>query len=202
MPQDKNWLIDTKLEGDSVIIVPLQDIHRDALVEAASDGELWKLWYTSVPSEESIDDYVAYALSQKDLSRSLPFVVLDKTNEKVIGSSRYCNVDPAYRRVEIGYTWYSKSYQRSPVNTECKYLLLQYAFENLKVMAVEFRTHWHNLPSRQAIERLGAKFDGLLRNHQIDKKGAYRDTAIFSILDREWPTVKRNLEFKLDSPSK
>ena len=202
MTANKDWLVDIELEGESLVLAPLQSMHRNALVQAAADGELWNLWYTSVPSETSIDDYVEFALNQRALHRSLPFVVLDKSTQEVIGSTRFCNVEPEHRRVEIGYTWYSKRFQRTTVNTECKYLLLQHAFERLNVMAVEFRTHWHNHASREAISRLGAKQDGVLRNHRKDKDGAYRDTVVFSILDQEWPTVKTDLAFKLGYASK
>jgi RimJ/RimL family protein N-acetyltransferase len=199
---NKDWLVDIELEGESVILIPLHAAHSGTLVEAAMDGELWKLWYTSVPSEKSIHDYIAFALNQKALKRSLPFVALDSSTRRVIGSTRFCNVEPEHRRVEIGYTWYAKRFQRTSVNTECKYLLLRHAFESLNVIAVEFRTHWQNLSSRNAIARLGAKQDGVLRNHRKDKHGSYRDTVIFSILDNEWPTVKKDLSFKLTDTSK
>ena len=117
---------------------------------------------------------------------------------EIIGSTRYCNAEPASKRVEIGYTWYARSYQKSAVNTECKRLLLTHAFEELDAMAVEFRTHWHNHPSRAAIARLGAKQDGVLRNHRRDADGCYRDTVVFSIINQEWPTVKKGLQFKLN----
>jgi len=128
---------------------------------------------------------------------SLPFVVIDNDNGKIIGATRFCNASADSRRVEIGYTWYSTSYQRTSVNTECKLLLLTYAFEALDAIAVEFRTHWHNEKSRKAITRLGAKQDGVLRNHSIQADGAYRDTVVFSIINLEWPTVKKSLQFKL-----
>jgi RimJ/RimL family protein N-acetyltransferase len=127
----------------------------------------------------------------------MPFVVREKETGKVIGSTRYCNVDEVNQRLEIGYTWYAKSYQRTSVNTECKYLLLTHAFEKLDAIAVEFRTHWHNHASRAAIARLGAKLDGVLRNHQKSADGVYRDTVVFSIINLEWPVVKKSLEYKL-----
>ncbi len=185
------------LEGQFVKLVPLTLEHRDALVSAASDGKLWELWFTSVPNEERVDDYLSMAFEQQSLGRALPFAVIDKHTGTVIGSTRFCNIDSKNRRLEIGYTWYAKRFQRTGVNTECKKLLLTYAFETLNVIAVEFRTHWHNQASRNAIARLGAKQDGVLRNHQIMADGCVRDTVVFSIIDGEWPMVKRSLEFKL-----
>jgi RimJ/RimL family protein N-acetyltransferase len=157
---------------------------------------LWELWFTSVPNQKTIDDYIAHALIEKDKGTALPFAVLDKKTNKIIGSTRFCNADLVNKRLEIGYTWYSKSYQRSSINTECKKLLLSHAFETLNAIAVEFRTHWHNQESREAIARLGAKQDGVLRNHQ-KINGVYRDTVVFSILDSEWASVQINLAYKL-----
>lgn len=125
------------------------------------------------------------------------FAVIDNATQKIIGSTRYCNADAINKRIEIGYTWYAKSFQRTGINTECKYLLLTHAFETLNVIAVEFRTHWHNQASRTAIARLGAKQDGVLRNHQKSAEGVYRDTVVFSIIDLEWSAVKTNLQFKM-----
>lgn len=190
------WLKETKLESESVKLIPLREIHASGLLSAASDGELWNLWFTSVPSEKNIDTYVSNALTEQKNGTSLPFVIIDKTNDKIIGSTRFCHIDAVNKRVEIGYTWYAKSYQRTSVNTECKKLLLAHAFEVLGVIAVEFRTHWHNHKSREAIARLGAKQDGVLRNHH-KINGVYRDTVVFSIIDTEWPAVKINLEYKL-----
>ncbi len=193
-----NWLKTVKLEGNLVTLDPLKNSHKDDLVLAASNGELWNLWYTSVPSAKTIDDYIDFALSENQAGRSLAFVVLDKSNKQIVGSTRYCNAINT-NRLEIGYTWYAKSTQRTGINTECKYLLLSHAFENLNCIAVEFRTNWHNHPSRNAIARLGAKQDGVLRNHLIDKDGSYRDTVVFSITKEEWPTVKKSLEFKMNN---
>ena len=179
-----------------VKLIPLTKDYRDALIVAASDGELWNLWYTSVPSENTVDDYINCALAEKQAGRALAFVVIDKSTNQIIGSTRYCNAINN-NRLEIGYTWYAKSIQRTGINTETKYLLLSHAFEQLKCIAVEFRTNWHNLPSRTAIARLGAKQDGILRNHMIDADGSYRDTAVFSITKEEWPTVKKSLAFKM-----
>jgi N-acetyltransferase len=192
-----NWLNETTLEGNLVHLIPLKAEHKSALLEASADGELWKLWYTSVPSKDSIDSYLEYAFSEQAAGCALLFAVVDKQTQKIIGSTRFCNADNLNHRVEIGYTWYAKSYQRTGVNTECKYLLLQHAFENLNAIAVEFRTHWHNQASRAAIARLGAKQDGILRNHQKNAEGIYRDTVVFSIIDQEWLTVKKGLEYKM-----
>jgi RimJ/RimL family protein N-acetyltransferase len=193
----KHWLFDTQLESKKVLLAPLQIEHADALIEAAADGQLWDLWFTQVPSKSTVSAYVDFALEEKDQGHSLPFVVIDKTSGNIIGSTRYCNAVPEHKRLEIGYTWYAKSYQRSYVNTECKYLLLRHAFEKLGSIAVEFRTHWHNHASRAGILRLGAKLDGVLRNHQLSADGSYRDTVVFSILENEWPAVKKSLAFKL-----
>jgi RimJ/RimL family protein N-acetyltransferase len=170
--------------------------HRDALVAAASDGKLWELWYTSVPSEQSIDSYIQKALADFDADKGLPFVVIDNKTGALIGSSRYFNGEPQHRRLEIGHTWYSKSAQGTGINTECKWLLLNHAFENLGCGCVQFRTHWHNLASRRAIARLGAKQDGVLRNDQVDSAGAFRDTVVFSIIEHEWPAVKQSLDYR------
>ncbi|MHC6645046.1 GNAT family N-acetyltransferase [Alteromonas sp. HB246098] len=191
------WFEDIELESENIKLVPLTMEHADALVNAAKDGELWKLWFTFVPNAEIIDDYITTALEQKAKGLSLPFVVIDKASGEVIGSTRFCNADLLNQRVEIGYTWYSKSYQKTSCNTECKLLLLTHAFESLEAIAVEFRTNWHNQASRAAIARLGAKQDGVLRNHQKMPNGGYRDTVVFSIINTEWPSVKENLTFKL-----
>ncbi|AGP45507.1 GNAT family N-acetyltransferase [Serratia plymuthica] len=194
---DSSWLIETELKSKTVSLIPLRKEHAAALVEAAADGCLWELWFTSAPNESTVDDYVDFALSEQVAGRALPFVVVHNDTQKIVGTTRICNADGHNRRVEIGYTWYAKSHQRTAVNTECKRLLLGYAFETLAVIAVEFRTHWHNHASRTAIARLGAKQDGVLRNHQKNADGSYRDTVVFSIIDHEWPMVKKSLEYKL-----
>lgn len=192
-----NWLYETTLKGNLVTLAPLKREHAGALLEAAADGELWNLWYTSIPSSKTIDAYLDQAFKDQSDGRALLFAVIDNATQKIIGSTRYCNADSLNKRVEIGYTWYAKSFQKTGINTECKYLLLTHAFEALDAIAVEFRTHWHNLPSRAAIARLGAKQDGILRNHQKSAEGIYRDTVVFSIIDQEWLTVKKSLEFKM-----
>lgn len=192
-----NWLKPIELSGSKVKLIPLNTNHKDALLQAAQDGNLWDLWYTSVPSAKTIDQHISTALRDQELEKALPFVVLEKESGKIIGSTRYCNAEPEHRRLEIGYTWYAKSFQRTGVNTECKYLLLTHAFETLESIAVEFRTHWHNLTSRKAIARLGAKQDAVLRNHRINPDRSYRDTVVFSIIESEWKTVKMSLEFEM-----
>lgn len=191
------WLQEVELESSSFKLIPLAQDHAGALVTAASDGELWQLWFTSVPDQTTVHQYISNALEQKSKGVSLPFVIIDKSNGKVVGSTRFCNADSANQRVEIGYTWYSQSYQKKSCNTQCKLLLLSHAFEHLGAIAVEFRTSWHNQGSRAAISRLGAKQDGVLRNHQKLANGGYRDTVVFSILKSEWLGVKANLEYKL-----
>jgi RimJ/RimL family protein N-acetyltransferase len=165
---------------------------------AVKDGELWNLWYTTIPSPEGVEDYIQKALDMRENLGAMPFIVREKESKEVIGCTRYFNVDEDNHRLEIGYTWYSERYQRTAVNTECKLLLLSHAFEKLDAIAVEFRTHWHNHKSRAAIARLGAKQDGVLRNHTKSADGIYRDTVVFSIIDLEWLAVKKSLQFKLD----
>ncbi|MEH6453509.1 MAG: GNAT family protein [Psychromonas sp.] len=197
--ESKVWLSETQLVGNSISLQLLQKQHANSLLEAAADGELWNLWFTSIPSHETIDSYIDFALNEKKSGRALAFVVIDNKTGQLIGSTRFCNADPINKRVEIGHTWYAKSYQRTRVNSECKYLLLQYAFESLEAIAVEFRTHWHNQASRTAISHLGAKQDGILRNAQLDADGCYRDTVVFSIINQEWPAVRKGLLNRLNT---
>ena len=193
------WLKDIYLEGKLVKLIPLSKQHRSELVDAASDGELWNLWYTSIPNNKSVDDYINFALTENVADRAHAFAIINKSTNKIIGSTRFCNAINN-NRLEIGYTWYAKSTQRTGINTECKFILLQHAFESLNCIAVEFRTNWHNIDSRAAIARLGAKQDGVLRNHLLDDDGTYRDTVVFSITKEEWPTVKKSLIFKMHKP--
>lgn len=193
----KDWLQKIELELNGVKLLPLEKEHKKELLQAASDGELWNLWVTSVPSKTSIDNYIATALSNEEEKTALPFIIKDLKTNTIIGSTRFCNIDAINRRLEIGYTWYAKTYQRTGVNTICKLLLLQHAFEELGAVAVEFRTHWFNYASRNAIARIGAKQDGVLRNHRISSDGTLRDTVIFSIIESEWPSVKRSLLFEI-----
>lgn len=193
------WIEPVTLTGFNVILEPLSPEHKDGLIEAVKDGELWDLWFTSVPTPEKVADYIKTALDMRENAGAMPYAVLEKRTNKVIGSTRYFNVDEDNHRVEIGYTFYAKSHQRTAVNTESKYLLLSHAFEKLEAIAVEFRTHWHNLKSRTAIARLGAKQDGILRNHTRSADGVYRDTVVFSIINSEWPAVRQSLQFKMNT---
>ena len=193
------WIDPVTLEGRFVRLVPLEREHQDALANAAADGELWKLWYTSVPSPDTIGAWMDTALALRDSGGAQPFTVIDATTGDVVGSTRYMNVEAAHRRLEIGSTWYAKRVQRTAINTEAKLLLLSHAFDTLKSIAVEFRTHSMNRQSRAAIARLGAKEDGILRNHQIGRDGIYRDTVVFSIIESEWPAVRANLRARLEA---
>jgi len=195
----KRWIEPVSFTGSKVVLEPLSLEHAESMSEAVKDGELWKLWYTTIPSPEKVTEYINIALGMRENFGAMPFIVREKESNKIIGCTRYFNVDEVNQRVEIGYTWYSESYQKTSVNTECKYLLLSHAFEKLDAIAVELRTHWHNHASRAAIARLGAKQDGVLRNHQKSADGVYRDTVVFSIINLEWSAVKKSLEFKLNS---
>jgi RimJ/RimL family protein N-acetyltransferase len=191
------WLEPVTLRGAHARLEPLSHDQRDGLVEAVSDGELWKLWYTAVPAPEGMTKEIDRRLGLQESGAMLPFTVLD-ADGKIAGMTTYMNVDAANRRVEIGSTWYAKRVQRSAVNTQCKLLLLAHAFEKLDCIAVEFRTHFFNQQSRRGIERLGAKQDGILRNHVIAPNGTLRDTVVFSIIAGEWPTVKAHLNYQLN----
>ena len=187
------------LRGRHATLEPLAASHAGDLAKAAGDGELWTLWYTGVAAPAKMGEYVATALDMRERLDAMPFVVRDPKGD-IVGCTRFFNVDAANRRVEIGHTWYAKRVQRTPLNTECKLMLLTHAFEALRCIAVEFRTHWFNHQSREAIARLGAKQDGVLRNHQVDRDGVKRDTVVFSIIDNEWPAVKRHLGYQLEKP--
>ena len=186
------------LHGREVSLVPLSHAHHADLIEALKDGELWTLWYTSIPAPDQLDAEISRRLGLHQQGVMVPFSVIEKTTNKAVGVTTYMNIDAANRRLEIGATWYRKRVQRTAVNTECKFLLLGYAFEQLKCIAVEFRTHFFNRQSRAGIERLGAKLDGILRQHQLARNGTLRDTCVYSIIDSEWPTVKAHLSFQLD----
>lgn len=179
---------------------PMERRHEPELLEAAKDGELWNLWYTAIASPDAVMGYMDDALKMRDELGAMPFIVRRNSDGKVVGSTRYFNVDAKNRRLEIGHTWYSKSAQRTGLNTEAKLLLLKHAFERLHCIAVEFRTHWFNFESRAAIARIGAKQDGVLRNHQVSPNGTLRDTVVFSIIASEWPTVKAHLKHELGKP--
>jgi len=186
------------LKGRHATLEPLAREHEAAVRSAAADGELWRLWYTSVPAPEKTVAWLDAALDMRERLGAMPFIVRANATGDIVGSTRYFNVEAAHRRLEIGHTWCAKRAQRTPVNTECKLMLLTHAFEALQCIAVEFRTHFFNFASRAAIERLGARQDGILRNHQLMPDGTRRDTVVFSILDSEWPTVKRNLQWLLE----
>ena len=186
------------LRGRHASLEPLAREHEASIVQAAADGELWKLWYTSVPAPDQTAAWLDAALDMRERQGAMPFAVRANDSGNIVGSTRYFNVDAANRRLEIGHTWYAQRAQRTAINTECKLLLLTHAFEQLRCIAVEFRTHWFNHASRRAIERLGAKQDGVLRNHQLLSDGSRRDTVVFSILDGEWAAVKRHLSDNLD----
>ena len=186
------------LSGRHASLEPLSAAHHADLVEAVRDGELWNLWYTSVPTPEGMRAEIERRLGLKQEGTMLPFAVRSGSSGKIVGMTTYMNIDAHNRHVEIGSTWYAKSAQRTPLNTECKLMLLTHAFEALGCIAVEFRTSFFNHASRRAIERLGAKLDGILRSHQRHADGSLRDTCVYSILAHEWPAVKRHLEFKLE----
>jgi len=186
------------LEGRHVRLEPLAREHEAGLRAAAADGQLWTLWYTSIPSPERTAAWIEAALETRDKHGALPFVIRETATGDIVGSTRYFNVDATHRRLEIGHTWYAKRVQRTAVNTEAKLLLLTHAFETLDCIAVEFRTSFFNFTSREAIARLGAKQDGILRNHQILPDGTLRDTVVFSIIGSEWPAVKRHLRYRLE----
>jgi N-acetyltransferase len=180
-----------------VTLEPLTREHIPEITEAAADGELGALWFTAAPKSNAVEQWVQARLAAQNPDEGLTFVVrrLDGT---LVGSSSYLNVDSANRRLEVGYTWYVASARRSGVNSETKLLMLGYAFDELRCVAVEFRTHFFNFTSRAAIERLGAKLDGILRSHQVLPDGSRRDTVVYSILDIEWPAVRSNLLYRLD----
>ncbi len=194
-----NWLSPVLLVGTHCSLEPLLPEHHDELVAATRDGELWKLWYTAIASPESMSAEIARRLDLQGKGLMLPFTTRDASG-RVAGMTTYMNVDATHKRVEIGSTWTASRMQRSPFNTECKLLLLGHAFDRLGCIAVEFRTHCFNQQSRRAIERLGAKLDGILRNHQRASNGTLRDTAVYSITESEWPTVKAHLRWQLDKP--
>ena len=185
------------LKGQFATVEPLHAEHHDALIAAVSDGKLWKLWYTAIPKPETMRAEIERRLHLQQQGSMLPFVIRRNDTGALCGMTTYMNADVANRRVEIGSTWYAASAQRTGINTECKLMLLTHAFEDMHCIAVEFHTHWMNQQSRAAIARLGAKQDGILRNHQRMPDGSYRDTVVFSIIESEWPTVRRHLQFKL-----
>ncbi|MBS0431916.1 MAG: GNAT family N-acetyltransferase [Proteobacteria bacterium] len=185
------------LQDHHVALEPLGLDHVDALERAAADGELWKLWFTSVPAPGAMRAYVEAAIDARTQGNALPFAVRDKRDGAIVGSTRLFDFEPELPRVEIGYTWYAASRQRTCVNTACKRLLLAHAFETLQCLAVQFCTDRYNHASQRAIERLGAQRDGILRSHRLRADGSVRDTVAYSIVAAEWPDVKRLLESRL-----
>jgi len=194
------WLQPVTLRNPRATLEPLAATHHDGLVAAVQDGELWKLWYTRIPSPESMSVEIDRRLALQAKGSMLPFAIIDNDTGKVAGMTTYMNVDADNRRVEIGSTWYRKAVQRSDLNTQCKLSLLTHAFDTLNCIAVEFRTHFFNYASRRAIERVGAKLDGILRNHQRAVDGTLRDTCVYSIIEGEWPAVRSHLKWQLARP--
>lgn len=196
------------LQGQHASLVPLTPQHAEDLRAAVADGDLWRLWYTFIPTVAGVDAEIERRLKLHAASSMNPWAVISHApgplNGRAVGMTTYMNIDAANRRVEIGSTWYRRSVQRSPLNTECKLMLLRHAFETLNCIAVEFRTHFFNQQSRGAIERLGAKLDGVLRNHQLNTHAeghnSLRDTAVYSIIASEWPAVKAHLHHQLTRP--
>jgi RimJ/RimL family protein N-acetyltransferase len=195
-----SFTVPPSLQGAHASLEPLAREHAAGLSEAVKDGELWNLWYTSVPRPEEMAAEIERRLKLQAAGSMLPFAVRQQPSGVLAGMTTYMNVDANNRHVEIGSTWYARRHQRTPLNTECKWMLLTYAFETLDCIAVEFRTHIANRQSRAGIERLGAKLDGILRNHMIMPNGTLRDTCVYSIIASEWPVVKAHLEWQLAKP--
>jgi RimJ/RimL family protein N-acetyltransferase len=188
------------LESARVRLEPLEPKHADALRAAAADGALWNLRVTSVPEPADTEAYIEAALAGQAAAHMLPFAVRERATERIVGSTRYHDIVPAVERLEIGYTWYAASRQRSFVNTECKLLLMQHAFETLGARLVGWRTDNFNFASQRAIERLGARRDGVLRHHALRRDGTVRDTVMYSLAAGEWPEVKAQLRWQLERP--
>ena len=207
MPTADEFIQPCVMRDRDVRLEPLRADHHDDLVEAVRDGELWKLWYTSVPTPEGLAAEIERRLGLQARGSMLPFAVIAQAGDlagRAVGMTTYMNIDAPNRRLEIGSTWYRRAVQRSALNTEAKRLLLAHAFEVLDCIAVEFRTHFFNHASRRGIERLGARLDGVLRSHQInlhpDARGSLRDTCVYSIVASEWPAVRAHLDFQLSRP--
>lgn len=194
------WPDEVTLTGNHVIVEPLGMRHESDLKEAAADGELHRLWYTMIPTPDGVGAEIERRLALRESGSMLPFAIVDKASGRAVGMTTYMHIDAVTKRVEIGSTWYRNAVQRSPLNTECKFMLLQHAFEKLGCVAVEFRTHYINIQSRRGIERLGAKLDGVLRAHMVLDNGTLRDTAVYSIIANEWPTVKAHLTWQMEKP--
>ncbi|MDK1361760.1 GNAT family protein [Arthrobacter sp. zg-Y1219] len=193
-----SFLSSVMLTGANVILEPLSALHIPELAEAVRDGELWNTWYTRIPAPSDMARDVEARLAQHEAGSAVPWAIRRTDTGAVCGMTTYLNIRAEHRRLEIGSTWLAASAQRTQINTEAKLLLLTRAFEDLDCIAVEFRTHWHNHQSRAAIARLGAKQDGVLRNHDVWRDGTLRDTVVFSIINSEWPTVRLALTSRLD----
>ncbi|MBP6019916.1 MAG: GNAT family N-acetyltransferase [Burkholderiaceae bacterium] len=185
------------LEGNGVALIPLDTSHAPALERVAQDGQLWTLRLTSIPEPGATNDYIAKALAGQSAGTMLPFAVVDQASGDIIGTTRYHDIVPDLARLEIGYTWYGQRWQRSHVNTSAKLLLLRHAFDTLGAQVVGWRTDNFNYASQRAIERLGARKDGVLRHHALRRDGTVRDTVLYSLLAGEWPEVEKHLEFQL-----
>jgi len=194
------WPPAVTLTGEHGELAPLSQTHCADLQEATADGELYRLWYTAIPSPQGMAAEIDRRLGLREKGTMLPFAILERASGKAVGMTTYMNIDAVNKRVEIGSTWYRKAVQRTPLNTECKLMLLRHAFEALGCIAVEFRTHAMNFQSRRAIERLGAKLDGALRSHMVMPDGSLRDTAVYSVTAAEWPAVRSNLQWQLAKP--
>jgi RimJ/RimL family protein N-acetyltransferase len=188
------------LTGAHARLEPLSLDHHDALRGAVADGRLWELWYTTIPSPEAMRGEIERRLALRDAGTMLPFAVKDIASGEIVGMTSFMAIDRVNRRLEIGSTWIAGRVQRGPLNTECKLMLVTHAFDELGCIAVEWRTHFMNQQSRRAIERLGAKLDGVLRSHLIMANGTVRDTAVYSVTAAEWPAVRANLRWQLDKP--
>ena len=191
------WPSTVRLVGNYAALELLDQKHEQDLRESVEDGQLYELWYTTVPNADGVRLEIERRLALREVGSMFPFAVIEQSSTKAVGMTTYMNIDALNKRVEIGSTWYRKAIQRTPINTECKLLLMTHAFEELNCIAVEFRTHVMNQKSRQSIERLGAKLDGILRSHSILENGTVRDTAVYSVIESEWPAVKVNLQHKL-----
>jgi N-acetyltransferase len=194
------WVEPISLHGRCADLEPLTAAHLDDLIESVNDGELWNLWYTTIPRPEAMRAEIERRLRLQSEGSMLPFAILDPNSGRAVGMTTYMHIDAVNRRLEIGSTWMRRSAQRTPINTQCKLLLLTHAFEVLGCIAVEFRTHFFNQQSRRAIERLGAKLDGVLRQHQRAANGTLRDTCVYSVIASEWPSVKAHLTWQLARP--
>ena len=191
------WPSTVRLVGNYAALELLDQKHEQDLRESVEDGQLYELWYATVPNADGVRLEIERRLALREVGSMFPFAVIEQSSTKAVGMTTYMNIDALNKRVEIGSTWYRKAIQRTPINTECKLLLMTHAFEELNCIAVEFRTHVMNQKSRQSIERLGAKLDGILRSHSKLENGTLRDTAVYSVIESEWPAVKVNLQHKL-----